>query len=125
MEQAGAYKSAKSSAEADVKTNGKATVEDEDEDDGQEAGPAMPPEEADEEPEDDEGRFFGSGTTKNTTRVLDYLDEQDQSGVVGSRSELSADVQAERFASNQKRLIWDGSGSWQSTSSGEYQKIRN
>ena len=74
------------SANSDVKTNGKATVEDDEEDHDRGAGPELPPEEEEEVPDDEEGRFFGGGITKNTTNVLDYLDEQDQNDAVGSHS---------------------------------------
>lgn len=50
-----------------------------------EAGPEMPPEEEEVGPEDDEGRFFGGGITKNTTAVLDFIEEQDQDESVGSQ----------------------------------------
>ena len=41
------------------------------------AGPEMPPEE-DELPDDEDGRFFGGGVNKNTTDVLDFIDERDK-----------------------------------------------
>lgn len=53
-------------------TNG-ATVEDADDDD-LEAGPSLPPEDED---EDEEGRFFGGGVTRDAANALDYLNEQD------------------------------------------------
>lgn len=73
-----AYKSAKHTRNGDVKTP---RVEDEepeeDEADDIEAGPALPPE--DEEVQDDEeGRFFGEGVSRDTADVLDFMDEQDQ-----------------------------------------------
>lgn len=43
----------------------------------------MPPEEEEVGPEDDEGRFYGGGITKNTTAVLDFIEEQDQDESVG------------------------------------------
>ena len=65
-----------------MKTNGRATVED-DEDDGYiEAGPTMPADEEDAGPEDEEGRFFGGGITSNTKSVLDFMDEQDKEELV-------------------------------------------
>ena len=80
------YKAAKVSANGDVKTNGRATVENEKNDEGVEAGPAMPSGEDEEGPEDEEGRFFGGGITRNTKEVLDFMDEQDQNDVVRSAS---------------------------------------
>lgn len=50
-----------------------ATVEDE-EDDDTEAGPELPPD----EDEDEEGRFFGTGMTKDTAEALDYIDQQEE-----------------------------------------------
>lgn len=76
------YKATKLTANGDVKTNGRATVED-DEDDGDiEAGPTMPVDEEDAGPEDEEGRFFGGGITGNTKSVLDFMDEQDEEELV-------------------------------------------
>lgn len=61
----------------DVKSNGRATVEDETEDDDY-AGPAPPSEDDEGVPEDDEdGRFFGGGITRDTADVLDFIDERD------------------------------------------------
>lgn len=78
------YKATKISANADVKTNGKATVEDEGEDDEDvAAGPELPPDEEEPLPDDDdEGRFFGGGLTKDTTDVMDFIDEQDKEETV-------------------------------------------
>ena len=65
-----------------MKTNGKATVEDGDDDDDIEAGPEMPSEENEEGLEDEEGRFFGGGITRNTKEVLDFMDERDKDETV-------------------------------------------
>ena len=65
-----------------MKTNGSATVEDDDENGDIEAGPAMPIDEEDAGPEDEEGRFFGGGITSNTKDVLDFMDEQDKDELV-------------------------------------------
>ncbi len=65
-----------------MKTNGRATVEDDDENGDIEAGPAMPVHEEDAGPEDEEGRFFGGGITSNTKNVLDFMDEQDKDELV-------------------------------------------
>ncbi|CAD6571558.1 MAG: hypothetical protein ASARMPREDX12_008335 [Alectoria sarmentosa] len=74
------YKATKISANGDVKTNGRATAEDEVEDDDDvAAGPELPPDEEEQLPDDDddEGRFFGGGLTKDTADVMDFIDEQD------------------------------------------------
>ncbi len=65
-----------------MKTNGRATVEDDDANEDIEAGPAMPLDEEDAGPEDEEGRFFGGGITSNTKDVLDFMDEQDKDELV-------------------------------------------
>lgn len=61
------------------------TVDDapEDEDEDMEAGPELPPE----EDEDEEGRFFGSGTNQHTTAALDFVDRADD----------GADIKAEKI----------------------------
>ena len=69
-------------ANGDVKTNGRAIVEDDDENGDIEAGPAMPLDEEDAGAEDEEGRFFGGGITSNTKDVLDFMDEQDKDELV-------------------------------------------
>ncbi|KAL8743532.1 MAG: hypothetical protein Q9190_004129 [Brigantiaea leucoxantha] len=72
------YKAAKVTANGDVKTNGKATVEDEqDEDEDVAAGPELPPDE-EEDAIDEEGRFFGGGINHDTADVLDFIDERDK-----------------------------------------------
>ncbi|KAH0333047.1 DUF1716-domain-containing protein, partial [Aureobasidium melanogenum] len=45
----------------------------ENEDDDMEAGPELPPD----EDEDEEGRFFGSGTNQHTNAALDFVDRAD------------------------------------------------
>lgn len=68
-------------------TNGSKTAFSEDgnldaEDDDIEAGPALPPENAEDEPdEDDEGRFFGGGVSKQERQVLDYIEENEAAEV--------------------------------------------
>jgi beta-catenin-like protein 1 len=51
-----------------------------DEEDDIEAGPAAPPEDEDygpDIPDDEEGRFFGGGISKDESEILDYMEEQD------------------------------------------------
>ncbi|KAL6714085.1 hypothetical protein ACLMJK_008579 [Lecanora helva] len=71
------YKAAKLSINGDLKSNGKVKVHDSLDEEDIEAGPEMPLEMEDAGPEDEEGRFFGSGITGNTAEVLDFMDEQD------------------------------------------------
>lgn len=73
-----AYKSAKLAHNGSPNgshTNG-ASVEDAAEDDEDlEAGPELPPD--DEGEDDEEGRFFGGGVTKDTAEALEYIDQAD------------------------------------------------
>ena len=46
--------------------------------DDEDFGPAVPPDGEDEAGEDDEGRFFGGGISKQESRILDYVDEVDE-----------------------------------------------
>ncbi|KAF1821588.1 DUF1716-domain-containing protein [Dissoconium aciculare CBS 342.82] len=70
------YKSTKVSK--DASPNGRqahaASVDDDEED--LEAGPELPPAE-DDNGDDDDGRFFGTGMTREAVDALDYIDEQE------------------------------------------------
>ncbi|KAL8713314.1 MAG: hypothetical protein Q9220_002513 [cf. Caloplaca sp. 1 TL-2023] len=72
------YKSTKLTTNGDVKSNGSTRVEDE-EDSDTEAGPSLPPDDAD-GADDEEGRFFGGGITNDTAEVLNFIDERDKDG---------------------------------------------
>ncbi len=93
------YKVAKLSTKGDVKTIGKATVEDEQYDEDIEAGPGMPPDE-EEGPDDEEGRFFGGGITRDTADVLDFMEEQDQ-----DESVCLVDVHLSRVVQELKKVL--------------------
>lgn len=68
------YKATKLTSSSSPNGANGATVEDAvDDDDDVEAGPELPPDEDD----DEDGRFFGSGVTKDGEEALDYLDQQD------------------------------------------------
>lgn len=86
------YKATKLSANGDVKANARATVDDEGEDDDIAAGPDFPPEEMQQLPaeDDEEGRFFGGGLTKDTADVMDFIDEQDKDEIVRLKIALSS-----------------------------------
>ncbi|KAI9840568.1 MAG: hypothetical protein M1838_004006 [Thelocarpon superellum] len=74
------YKSVKVRANEDVKAKGRATAEDEkevEEDDDAVAGPEAPVDEELEEPDDEDGRFFGGGITNGTREILDFVDGQE------------------------------------------------
>ena len=78
------YKATKTTVNGDVKSKLKATSEDVGEDDDDvAAGPELPPDADEQLPEDDdEGRFFGGGLTKDTADVMDFIDEQDNDETV-------------------------------------------
>ena len=96
------YKATKISANGDVKTNARATVEDEGQDDEDvAAGPELPPDEEEPLPDDDEGRFFGGGLTKDTADVMDFIDQQDKDETVRLDAG-SAKLEARLTASVQK-----------------------
>ncbi|KAI9372136.1 hypothetical protein BJX61DRAFT_534225 [Aspergillus egyptiacus] len=70
------YKAAKLETNGDVKSKGKAPMVEDEEDDG-EAGPELPPDfDAEDIPDDEEGRFFGGGMDRNTAQAMNYIDEQ-------------------------------------------------
>lgn len=84
-----AYKAAKLSSSSSPNgdhANG-ATVEDAEDDDDLEAGPELPPD--DDEGDDEEGRFFGTGMTKDTAEALDFLDQQDEETYAEEKIDLS------------------------------------
>lgn len=88
------YKIPKLSANGNLGSIARATAKDEDADvvagpellsevkDGEDAdvvaGPELPSEHDEEIVDDEEGRFFGGGITKNTAEVLNFIDEQDK-----------------------------------------------
>ena len=78
------YKATKTSANGDVRSKSRTTVEDQgDDDDDVAAGPELPPDADEQEPEDDdEGRFFGGGIAKNTADIMDFIDDQDNDETV-------------------------------------------
>lgn len=90
------YKAAKVSANG---TSRNATVEEEEDD--IEAGPELPPN--DDVADDEEGRFFGGGMSKDTADVLDYLDEQD--GADAAEPEKIDAAWLRRLALNFERRI--------------------
>lgn len=74
------YKAAKLGANGDVKNKGKSAAVEDEEDEG-EAGPELPPDFEEDMPDDEEGRFFGGGMTKETSQAMEYLDQQDKDEV--------------------------------------------
>ena len=102
-----AYKAAKINLNGDVKTNARATMEnegEEDDDDDVVAGPELPPDGEEQLPDDDddeEGRFFGGGLTKNTAAVMNFIDEQDNDETVRLGAH-SVELVAKLIGSTQK-----------------------
>ncbi|OAL64016.1 hypothetical protein A7C99_4670 [Trichophyton rubrum] len=72
------YKAAKLDANGDTIRGKETTVEDAEDDDV--AGPELPPDFEEDIPDDEEGRFFGGGVTKDTTNALDYIDRHENEG---------------------------------------------
>ncbi|KAH8431130.1 beta-catenin-like protein 1 [Aspergillus melleus] len=71
------YKAAKLDGSGDVKSGKSPMVEDE-EDDG-EAGPELPPDfDAEDVPDDEEGRFFGGGMERQTAQAMQYIDQHEE-----------------------------------------------
>nr|POE72297.1 beta-catenin-like protein 1 like [Quercus suber] len=68
-----AYKATKLTNGSSPNGNG-VSLKDPEDDSEFEAGPQLP---SDEDGDDEEGRFFGGGVTKDTAEALDYLDQQD------------------------------------------------
>lgn len=84
------YKSAKLSRNGQA--NGKPHTTVEDEDDEVEAGPAPPPDDekyGPDIPDDDEGRFFGGGITKDESEILDFMDEQDMASAAPEKIDVA------------------------------------
>lgn len=73
------YKSAKVDANGDVSSNRATAVED-GFDEQDEAGPELPPDfNPDEDiPDDEEGRFFGGGISRDTAGAMDFVEKLDQ-----------------------------------------------
>ncbi|KAK2787475.1 hypothetical protein FQN52_007193 [Onygenales sp. PD_12] len=74
------YKSAKVDANGDAKSTGRAVAVEDAGDEDDYAGPELPPDFDPEEdiPDDDEGRFFGGGITRETAGALDFVEKLDQ-----------------------------------------------
>lgn len=51
------------------------------------AGPELPPD-LEEDGEDEEGRFFGGGVSRNTADLLDYVNKQDKDTQVGQHTRI-------------------------------------
>ncbi|KAF4548386.1 Arm-motif -containing protein [Elsinoe fawcettii] len=97
------YKSTKLSAADDAKhaSNGQAMVEDEVEDDDVEAGPSLPPDE-EAVSDDEDGRFFGGGVTRDAKEAMDFLETADGEDVVEEKIDSAW---ARRLATNLERRI--------------------
>ena len=78
------YKAAKLGSNGHPKSNGKAAAVEDDDDDV--AGPSAPPDDEEDYgpdiPDDEEGRFFGGGISKDESEILDYMDGQESAEIV-------------------------------------------
>ncbi|WEW59828.1 hypothetical protein PRK78_005309 [Emydomyces testavorans] len=82
------YKSAKLDANGDARQNRAATVDDAEDEDI--AGPELPPDfEQEDIPDDEEGRFFGGGVTRDTSSALDFIEQQEKAGVTTEKIDLA------------------------------------
>ncbi|KMU91221.1 hypothetical protein CIHG_09033 [Coccidioides immitis H538.4] len=74
------YKSAKLDTNGAASGSRAATVDDAEDEDI--AGPELPPDFGQEDVlDDEEGRFFGGGVTRDTTNALDFIEQQEKEGV--------------------------------------------
>lgn len=77
-------------------------VEDENDDDG-EAGPELPPDfDAEDIPDDEEGRFFGGGMERQTAQAMQYIDQQEEGDVAPEKFDTTW---LRRFALNFEKKI--------------------
>ena len=60
----------------------------EDEEDDGEAGPELPPDFEEEDPDDEEGRFFGGGMEQKTAQAMEYIDENEGEDIAVSGLQL-------------------------------------
>ncbi|EER25745.1 hypothetical protein D8B26_004153 [Coccidioides posadasii str. Silveira] len=78
------YKSAKLDTNGAASGSRAATVDDAEDEDI--AGPELPPDFGQEDiPDDEEGRFFGGGVTRDTTNALDFIEQQEKEGVTAGK----------------------------------------
>ncbi|PLB49621.1 DUF1716-domain-containing protein [Aspergillus steynii IBT 23096] len=95
------YKAAKLEANGDVKSGKSPMIEDE-EDDG-EAGPELPPDfDAEDVPDDEEGRFFGGGMERQTAQAMQYIDQQEEGETAPEKFDVAW---LRRFALNFEKKI--------------------
>ncbi|THC98744.1 hypothetical protein EYZ11_001807 [Aspergillus tanneri] len=97
------YKAAKLEANGDVKSTGKAPMVEDEQEDDVEAGPELPPDfDAEDIPDDEEGRFFGGGMERQTAQAMQYIDEQDRGEKVPEKFDVTW---LRRFALNFEKKI--------------------
>ncbi|KAK2743911.1 hypothetical protein FQN57_004534 [Myotisia sp. PD_48] len=81
------YKAAKLDATGDAKGSRSVTIEDVDDD--EEAGPELPPDFEEDIPDDEEGRFFGGGVSKDTSDALKFVDQYEQGEVAPQKLDIA------------------------------------
>ncbi|PWY78118.1 DUF1716 domain protein [Aspergillus sclerotioniger CBS 115572] len=98
------YKAAKLDAEDDVKSKGKTPmVQDEGEEDDGYAGPELPPDfDAEDIPDDEEGRFFGGGMERQTAQAMQYIDQNEEADAAPEKFDVAW---LRRFALNFEKKI--------------------
>ena len=61
-------------------------VQDESEEDDGYAGPELPPDfDAEDIPDDEEGRFFGGGMERQTAQAMQYIDQNEEADAAVSK----------------------------------------
>ncbi|RAL04322.1 beta-catenin-like protein 1 [Aspergillus ibericus CBS 121593] len=98
------YKAAKLDAEDDVKSKGKAPmVQDEGDEEDDYAGPELPPDfDAEDIPDDEEGRFFGGGMERQTAQAMQYIDQNEEADAAPEKFDVAW---LRRFALNFEKKI--------------------
>ncbi|RAH49449.1 DNA-directed RNA polymerase II core subunit RPB2 [Aspergillus brunneoviolaceus CBS 621.78] len=99
------YKAAKLDAGGDVKSKGKAAIVKEEGGDAEDdyAGPELPPDfEAEDVPDDEEGRFFGGGMERQTAQAMQYIDQHEEEEASLEKFDLAW---VRRFALNFEKKI--------------------
>lgn len=72
------YKSAKLDTNGHAKSDSQSAHAESATEEEDAAGPELPPDFEPDIPDDDEGRFFGGGITRDTAGALDFVDKIDQ-----------------------------------------------
>ncbi|PYH90381.1 DUF1716 domain protein [Aspergillus ellipticus CBS 707.79] len=97
------YKAAKLEADEDVKSKGKAPMVEDEVDEDDYAGPELPPDfDAEDIPDDEEGRFFGGGMEQQTAQAMEYIDRNEEADAAPEKFDVTW---LRRFALNFEKKI--------------------